>query len=218
MHENLWSRRTVLATMAAAAIGGSRSAAAQQVKWSSGTEPPKLKAPANAADCHHHLYDSRFPVDPRSKLRPGDASAEEYRALQKRIGTSRDVIVTPSTYGTDNRVTLNGVAALGPTSRAVVVVDTTVTDAELKRMDKAGARGIRFNLAQKGATTPEMMMPLSKRVHDLGWHIQINAPAATIVEIMPILQKVPTPWCSTIWPTSPSPRGRRTRSLARSSR
>ncbi len=193
MHENLWSRRTVLATMAAAAIGGSRSAAAQQVKWSSGTEPPKLKAPANAADCHHHLYDSRFPVDPRSKLRPGDASAEEYRALQKRIGTSRDVIVTPSTYGTDNRVTLNGVAALGPTSRAVVVVDTTVTDAELKRMDKAGARGIRFNLAQKGATTPEMMLPLAKRVHDLGWHIQINAPAATIVEVMPILKQVPTP-------------------------
>ncbi|MGH7065349.1 MAG: amidohydrolase family protein [Stellaceae bacterium] len=126
-------------------------------------------------------------------MRPGDASAEEYRALQKRIGTSRDVIVTPSTYGTDNRVTLNGVAALGPTSRAVVVVDTTVTDAELKRMDKAGARGIRFNLAQKGATTPEMMLPLARRVHDLGWHIQINAPAATIVEIMPILQKVPTP-------------------------
>ncbi|HEU0217685.1 MAG TPA: amidohydrolase family protein [Stellaceae bacterium] len=193
MHENLWDRRTVLAAMALAAAGGSRRAAAQAVKFSSGTEKPKLKAPANAADCHHHIYNSRYPVDPRSKLRPPDASADDYRAFQKRIGTSRDVIVTPSTYGTDNRVTLDAVAALGPTSRAVVVVDTTVSDDELKRMDKAGAHGIRFNLAQKGATTPEMILPLAKRVHDMGWHIQINAPPKTIAEIMDILKQVPTP-------------------------
>jgi predicted TIM-barrel fold metal-dependent hydrolase len=75
----------------------------------------------------------------------------------------------------------------------VVVVDTTVTDAELKRMHGLGARGIRFNLAQAGATTPEMIEPLSKRVKDLGWHIQINASAAKIMEIMPILEKVPSP-------------------------
>ena len=44
-----------------------------------------------------------------------------------------------------------------------------------------------------GATTPEMIEPLSKRVTELGWHIQINASTATIMEIMPILQKVPSP-------------------------
>jgi hypothetical protein len=38
-----------------------------------------------------------------------------------------------------------------------------------------------------------MIEPLSKRVNDLGWHIQINAPAATIMEIMPILEKEPSP-------------------------
>src|SRR5215472_1225137 len=47
--------------------------------------------------------------------------------------------------------------------------------------------------AQAGATTPEMIEPLSKRVNELGWHIQINAPAAKIIEIMPILGNVPTP-------------------------
>jgi D-galactarolactone isomerase len=73
------------------------------------------------------------------------------------------------------------------------VVDTTVTDAELKRMDGLGVRGIRFNLAQVGATTPEMIEPLAKRINDFGWHIQINANPDKIMEIMPILQKVPTP-------------------------
>jgi D-galactarolactone isomerase len=48
-------------------------------------------------------------------------------------------------------------------------------------------------LAQAGATTPEMIEPLSKRVNELGWHIQINATAAKFMEIMPILEKVPSP-------------------------
>ena len=186
-------RRDVLKLSAGAAVGaliGGR-AMAQQVKWSEGTEPAKVKAPANACDCHHHIYGSQYEVDPRATLRPGDASVEDYRALQKRIGTSRNVVVQPSTYGTKNAPTLDAVAAFGPTARAVVVVDTTVTDAELKRMHEQGARGIRFNLAQAGATTPEMIEPLSKRVNELGWHIQINAPAAKITEIMPILEKVP---------------------------
>ena len=64
---------------------------------------------------------------------------------------------------------------------------------ELKRLHALGVRGIRFNLAQAGATTPEMMEPLSKRVNDLGWHIQINASAAKIMEVMPILERVPSP-------------------------
>jgi D-galactarolactone isomerase len=68
-----------------------------------------------------------------------------------------------------------------------------VSDEELQRMDKLGVCGIRFNLAQAGATTPEMIEPLSLRVSDLGWHIQINAPAVKIMEIKDIFDRVPTP-------------------------
>ena len=189
-----WYRRDVLrglSVIAGAAILGASAtpASAQQVKYSSGTEPPKLRVPANGCDCHHHIYGSQYKVDPRSTLRPGDATVDDYRGLQKR----RNVIVQPSTYGTENAPTLDALVAVGPSARAVVVVDTTVTDSELKRMQGLGARGIRFNLAQAGATTPEMIEPLSKRVNDLGWHIQINASPETIMEIMPILEKVPSP-------------------------
>src|SRR6516225_9906031 len=193
-----WYRRDVLrglSVIAGAAIlrASATPAAAQQVKYSSGTEPPKLKVPANACDCHHHIYGSQYKVDPRSTLRPGDATVVDYRGLQKRIGTSRNVIVQPSTYGTENAPTLDALVAFGPSARAVVVVDTTVTDADLKRMHGLGARGIRFNLAQAGATTPEMIEPLSKRVNEIGWHVQINATAPKIIEIMPILEQVPSP-------------------------
>jgi hypothetical protein len=66
-----------------------------------------------------------------------------------------------------------------------------VSTEELKRLHALGVRSIRFNLAQAGATTPEMIEPLSTRINDLGWHIQINATAAKIMEIMPILECVP---------------------------
>ena len=189
-----WNRRDILKVIPAAAlIAHARPTAAESVKWSAGSEKPKLKAPANACDCHHHIYDARFPVDPKATLRPADALVDDYRALQKRIGTTRNVLVQPSTYGTDNRCHLAALAAFGPTARMVAVVDDTVSTEELKRMHGLGVRGIRFNLAQAGATTPEMMEPLSKRINDLGWHIQINAPAAKIMEVMPILERVSSP-------------------------
>src|SRR3954471_15266459 len=148
MSEGL-ERRKVLQGLAAATLGARvldivPAYAQHQVPWSAGTEAPKLKAPANACDCHMHIYDSRFPIAPSATLKPADAKTDDYKLLQKRIGTTRNVVVQPSTYGTDNACTLDGMAKIGPTSRGVAVVDTSVSDAELKRLHELGVRGIRF--------------------------------------------------------------------------
>ena len=198
MDRNIDRRRVMktagaMALVAAAGAVRSEQAFAQQVPWSSGTESPKLKAPANACDCHMHIYDAKYPTDPKATLKPADALVADYKLLQKRIGASRNVVVTPSTYGTDNRVTLDAIAQIGPTARGVAVVDATVTDAELKRLNGLGIRGIRFNLVQAGATTAEMIEPLSRRVNDLGWHIQIHMKGEQIAGIEDLLLRVPSP-------------------------
>jgi predicted TIM-barrel fold metal-dependent hydrolase len=196
MSDTTLRRRTVLQGIGAIAAAGLAidEASAQQVLWSSGTEPAKLKMPADACDCHHHIYDGRFPIAPSATLKPGDAKVPDYRALQKRIGTTRSVVVQPSTYGTDNSCTLDGMAQLGAaTTRGVAVVDTSVTDDELKRLHGLGIRGIRFNLVQAGATTVEMLEPLSRRVNDLGWHVQIHQTGDGIVKMEDVLQKVASP-------------------------
>jgi D-galactarolactone isomerase len=179
--------------MAAGGINTSTAQTQQAAPWSSGTEPPKLKAPPNACDCHMHIYDSRFPVAPNAKLRPPDATVDAYRLFQKRIGTTRNVVVTPSTYGTDNSVSLDAMAKLSVAARGVAVVDTNVGDAELRRLNDLGVRGIRFNLVQSGATTIDMLEPLSKRVNDLGWHVQIHMLGDRIVENADLLQRLPSP-------------------------
>jgi len=163
------------------------------VKFSSGTAPPRTRAPEDATDCHHHVYDARFPPDPRATLRPPDASPEDYRALQRRLGLSRSVLVTPSTYGTDNRLHLQALQELGPQrTRMVAVVDTSVTDEELRRMHGLGVRGIRFNLVQAGATTPDMVETLSGRVHALGWHCQFHMLGDQIADAAAMFERLPS--------------------------
>jgi len=185
------------AAIAAAASGFPMSQGhAQQVPNSSGTVAPKLKAPANAADCHMHTYDAaRFPMPPSPRVAPTNAAAEDYRLFQKRIGTTRVVVVQPRNYATDNRVTLYALSQFGPNARGVAVVTPAITDAELKSFNAAGIRGIRFSLADANsrAVTPDMVEPLAKRVADLGWHVQFNVDGAMIDEMAPLLRRLPAP-------------------------
>lgn len=170
-------RREFLRTAAAVVIAG-----------------PHTKAPARSADCHHHIYDRRFPVDPHATLRPGDATVADYRLLQNRLGIVSHVVVQPSTYGVDNRCLLDALQQFGiAAARGIAVVHPNVSNAQLKEMDTAGVRGIRFNLSQSGATTLEMVEPLAKRVAELGWHIQVNAPSEQIRSAAELWNRVPVP-------------------------
>lgn len=137
-----------------------------------------------------HIYDSRVPAAPGAALHPPDASVADYRCLQKRLGTSRTVVVTPSTYGVDNRVTLQALVELGPSARGVAVVDASVSDAELQALHHGGVRGIRFNLSLTQVATLDMLERLASRVAELGWHVQLLMPPAQLVDNAGLLTRV----------------------------
>jgi D-galactarolactone isomerase len=191
-------RRTFLAGSAALAATGMTANAQHQVPNSAGSAAPKLKAPANACDCHMHIYDGeRFPParpGPQSRMQE-NAAVAQYRLLQQRLTTTRTVIVTPAAYVTDNRVTLDGIEQLGrERTCGVAVVHPIVTDAELKTLNDGGIRGIRFTVfdPRSAAVSVDMIAPLGKRVADLGWHIQIHMRADQIVENAALLESLPT--------------------------
>jgi predicted TIM-barrel fold metal-dependent hydrolase len=79
---------------------------------------------------------------------------EDYRALQKRIGTTRNVLVQPSTYGTDNRAHLEALAAFGPTARMVAVVNDKVAADELKQMHALGVAAFASTSPRRGPRRP----------------------------------------------------------------
>jgi D-galactarolactone isomerase len=165
---------------------------AQAVPNSTGTAPPALEAPAGAADCHIHIYDARYAS--ASPVLAGGTVAD-YRLLQKRIGVSRVVIVNPRNYATDNTVTTDAIRELGiNNARGVGVLRPTVTDAELKKLDEAGIRGIRFTVGdpKTAVVSIDMIEPLAKRIADYGWHVQLNMPCDKIVEHEDMLRRLPT--------------------------
>lgn len=178
------------AAMAACALP--RMAAAEET-WSSGAEAPAFSLPDGAIDCHMHIYDDRFPVAPGTALRPPNATVEQYRLLQKRLGVHRNVVVTPSTYGTDNRCTLDALKRFGANARGVAVVDSSVSDDELRNLDDGGIRAIRFNLSYPGATTLDMLAPLAARISALRWHIELVVQGARLPELESHLAALPCP-------------------------
>jgi predicted TIM-barrel fold metal-dependent hydrolase len=167
---------------------------AQVVPHSTGTQTPTLVAPELACDSHMHVYDRRFGVQGAPDAMIDDATADDYRLLQQRTGTQRTVVVQPRVHGTDNRVTLAAIRALGMAhARGVAVVRPDVSDAELERLHAGGIRGIRFTLYTPTHATTDFAMvePLAHRVHALGWHVQLHWSAAQLVEHAALLERLP---------------------------
>ena len=201
MSEGAIARRVFLQGAGRAAFGAALAVQSRTLRTaiavpnSAGTDSPALVAPANACDCHMHIYDpARFPMAPSQRVPPSDASVAQYRLLQTRLGTTRVVVVTPRNYATRNEVTVDAIAQLGPNARGVAVVHPTVTDAELKQLHGAGVRGIRFSLGDPATAvvTIDMVEPLSKRAADLGWHLQFNIEGEQVVEWASLLQRLPS--------------------------
>lgn len=187
-----FTRRTVLAGLGASLVPRGTTAQAEDVRWSTGSEKPRFVAPAGATDCHFHTYDKSYSVMKGATLLPEDALPDDYRALQRRIGTTRGVIIQPSTYGTDNRLQIASRQALGAENfRAIAVVAEDVSDAELRRLDEQGVRGVRFNLGFPGVLTVESLKPLAPRLADLGWHCQINMRPKQIEDHADLLASLP---------------------------
>jgi D-galactarolactone isomerase len=157
---------------------------------------PKLKPPPGSVDCHFHIFgpDARYPYAERRGYTPPEALIPHYEAMIAALGIERMVIVHPSVYGTDNRCSLDAMATFGRARcRMVAVLDERVSDAELKRMDAAGVRGVRFNLINVGGPSLDIMETMVGRVAPLGWHLQVYVEGEQLPELAPIFARLPVP-------------------------
>jgi predicted TIM-barrel fold metal-dependent hydrolase len=134
----------------------------------------------------------QFPYAEGRGYTPPDCPIESYLTLLDTLGLERGVIVHGSAHGSDNRVTLHGIAQAPDRLRGVAVVDPDITDNELEQMDRGGIRGIRLSTMLKGAFGTEHLEPLADRIKGLGWHIVIHLDKVDeIAEIEPRLRALP---------------------------
>jgi 2-pyrone-4,6-dicarboxylate lactonase len=138
---------------------------------------PRL--PPGSTDCQIHVYgDPRlYPVRHANPLyQTPDATIVEAQKMHAALGFDRAVLVGATIYAADNSLIRDVLNALPPERyRGVAVIDDSVSDAELVRLDAAGVRGARFNFAKRLGLVPplEEFRRSIARISELGWFAKV---------------------------------------------
>ena len=153
------------------------------------------RLPAGACDCHMHIYGdpALYPPAAGNPFQPvAGGTTENYLKLRALLGLDRAVVVQPSVYGADNRCTLAAMVSMGSSARGVAVVDESVSDAEIARLDSLGVRGLRAFMLADGPINWDNLPRMAARVHDIaGWHVQLQMDGRLLREREGMLARLP---------------------------
>jgi 2-pyrone-4,6-dicarboxylate lactonase len=164
--------------------------------WFEGPSKPSFSPPPGSVDAHCHVFGpgAEFPYAPERKYTPCDASKTQLFALRDRLGFARNVVVQATCHGADNNAMVDACLASGGRARGVATVRRDVSDAELKRLDAAGVRGVRFNFVKRlvDFTPKDELMDIAGRVAGLDWHVVIYFEAADLPDLWDFFTTLPT--------------------------
>src|SRR5438093_9923400 len=121
------------------------------VKQDPNPAPLIFAMPGGAIDAHMHVIGpfDRFPLSPQSKYAPFAATWEEQKEiLIDKMGFWGFVVVQATCHGTDNNVVVDALQHMQGRAAGVASVTEDVTADELRRLDAAEVRGVRFAFLQ----------------------------------------------------------------------
>ncbi len=165
--------------------------------WYANPSTPDFELPYGTVDAHCHVFGPQqdFPFAPERKYTPCDASKDQLFALRNHLGVARNVIVQATCHGADNSAMLDAVRAAGGRARGIATVRPDIGDAELRELDAAGVRGVRFNFVKRlvDASPKEDLSTIAKKIAPLGWHVVLYFEAADLPELEDFFGALPAP-------------------------
>ena len=157
---------------------------------------PSFKPPKGAVDAHCHVFgpESKFPFAPERKYTPCDASKDQLFKLRNFLGFERNVIVQASCHGTNNDALEDALLSSNNLARGVAVVSPDINQSDLKRLDAAGVRAVRFNFLKRlvDNSPRDIFQNIAKKIADLGWHVVVYVEAQDLEDLAPFLKSLPT--------------------------
>lgn len=148
--------------------------------------------PKNACNSHLHIIDPKFPNDGKAAEQIGTINT--YMNIAGRLHLDRAVFVQAKPFGCDNACLLDAIRKFGHSnSVGIAVVTNEATDAELKKLNDGGVKGIRFSVwnPNNAVVSFDDCLPLSKRVYDFGWNMQLHMSAKQLAERIEIIKQIP---------------------------
>jgi predicted TIM-barrel fold metal-dependent hydrolase len=149
---------------------------------------------APIVDCHAHVFSATAPAIRGARYRPGyTASLSSWQAHWRRSGVTHGVLVQPSFFGSDNREMLEALAIDPAHLRGVAVLDEAADAPLIERLDQAGVRAVRLNLAgaHEDMYSLEPWRRLLARVKERGWHVEVFVDAGRLPEVAAFLAQSP---------------------------
>lgn len=143
-------------------------------------------------DTHFHIIDFRFPVQENQGFMPPSFPVKDYQSRTRDLGITGGCVVSGSFQGFDTAFMFDALAQFGPTFVGVIHIPASASDEEIRRLDRAGVRGVRFNLVRGGSASIEDLDRVARRVHELvGWHAELYADARDLEPIESTLAALP---------------------------
>lgn len=139
----------------------------------------------------------RYPLATERAYNVAEALLETHESMKRQVGLERTVLVQASGHGMDNHAMLGALAELGQRGRAVAVVPLDAARENLQKMNKAGVRGVRLNLAtlasRHSGDPASLLQAYARLVAPLGWHVQIFVGPATLLALGEAIERCPVP-------------------------
>jgi 2-pyrone-4,6-dicarboxylate lactonase len=161
------------------------------------TRKPSFVPPAGACDTHFHIFGppEEFPFASTRQYTPPAAPLEHYLQMAEILGISRGVVVQPSVHGLDNGVTLDAVKRSNGRFLGVARIDDKTPRDELKKLNDAGIRGVRFNLLNRpqGNVKLDTFEPAVEHVAEFGWSIDLHIDPKNLLEQEKRVRRLPLP-------------------------
>jgi 2-pyrone-4,6-dicarboxylate lactonase len=165
--------------------------------WDPEPSTPTFALPVGTVDAHCHVFGpgETFPFAPERKYTPCDAGKDQLFALRDHLGVSRNVIVQATCHGADNRAMVDAVRSADGRARGIATVRPDVGDAELRELDEAGVRGVRFNFVRRlvDAAPADALATIAAKIAPLGWHVVLYFEAADLPDLEDFFGSLPTP-------------------------
>jgi len=162
--------------------------------------PVAFKVPRGACDTHVHVIGDpmAFPMSRSRDYTPPPATVDDLRAMLKKMGIDRVIIITPDIYGNDNSATLAAIKELGrDRARGVAWVAEATPPEAIDSMTAAGIVGMRVNLyggkhfdVAAAAKRLQARFDLAQRQK---WHLQFSEPPFVVSALKAQFASSPVP-------------------------
>lgn len=144
-------------------------------------------------DSHFHIFEPNQSCHENQGYIPDDYTCADYLQAAKKFGVTGGALVTSSFQAHSNDFLVNCLTQLPPSFVGVASLQSSVTDAEINRLHKAGVRAIRFNLRRLNLESAHKLVELATRVHDLHeWHTELYVESTQLGGMRPMLYELPS--------------------------